>query len=610
MATRVVVVSQVSQRSPLGDYKSSRTASKDSLRRTVFGRHSFSSFRKVGGRERSLRCFLGNGATPFASRHLRESAIQAAATLSRSSSSSSSSNSSIINHHNDKYRHSTHRRPLKKLRLAPSKPCKTTNVVTTTTACASAAAASGSTSSDNNGGAEVVADLPEDRLRQFQVRRLFVFLGILLGYSCYYLTRNSMTYTAPVLIASDTGKALGLDITSIGALTSIFPIAYGMSKFVSGVVGAKFPPRVMLAGGLALTGVFNILFGYSTSMAYYLIFWTANGVLQGFGGPACARVLTSWFATKERGTYWGMWNIAHNLGGFLAPLLAGNAARIYGWQWGMWAPGIVGVVMAVFVLYLVGDSPEAMGYPPVEKAPKKEKKAAQEGEEKKPEKKLESEMSLTEILFKNVLSRPAIWGMAFAYFFVYVLRQGITSWSTFYLLNAKGVADVGSAVARVSGLELGGLAGSLVAGKISDYAISRAKPGEGSVGKRVQVVMAYLVGVAGALLLFKAVPGPWAVAQWFVVFMIGFFLYGPQMLIGLCGAELVGPLSVGASEGFLGWIAYLGAANAGVPLSIIVKNYGWNAYFITLLCAAAGAMLLLAPMVNLKSAVQREAEEK
>ena len=60
-----------------------------------------------------------------------------------------------------------------------------------------------------------------------------------------------------------------------------------------------------------------------------------NGVLaQGFGGPCCARILTSWFATKERGTYWGMWNIAHNLGGFGAPILAGTAARYYGWKWG------------------------------------------------------------------------------------------------------------------------------------------------------------------------------------------------------------------------------------------------------------------------------------
>lgn len=41
-------------------------------------------------------------------------------------------------------------------------------------------------------------------------------------------------------------------------------------------------------------------------------------------------------------------------------------------------------------------------------------------------------------------------------------------------------------------------------------------------------------------------------------------------------SDQVGPESVGASEGFLGWVAYLGAANAGIPLSIIVKNYGWE----------------------------------
>ena len=51
---------------------------------------------------------------------------------------------------------------------------------------------------------------------------------------------------------------------------------------------------------------------------------------------------------------------------------------------------------------------------------------------------------------------------------------------------------------------------------------------------------------------------------------------------------------------------YVGAANAGIPLSIIVKNYGWNAYFTALLIACGMAILLLAPMVNLKSYVQRE----
>ena len=52
---------------------------------------------------------------------------------------------------------------------------------------------------------------------------------------------------------------------------------------------------------------------------------------------------------------------------------------------------------------------------------------------------------------------------------------------------------------------------------------------------------------------------------------------------------------------------FAGAANAGIPLSIIVKNYGWTHYFCALLISCGMAILLLAPMVNLKSYVQREA---
>lgn len=53
-------------------------------------------------------------------------------------------------------------------------------------------------------------------------------------------------------------------------------------------------------------------------------------------------------------------------------------------------------------------------------------------------------------------------------------------------------------------------------------------------------------------------------------------------------------------------MAYLGAANAGIPLSIIVKEFGWSAYFSTLIGCCALALCLLAPMVNLQSHVQRE----
>lgn len=189
------------------------------------------------------------------------------------------------------------------------------------------------------------------------------------------------------------------------------------------------------------------------------------------------------------------------------------------------------------------------------------------------------------------------------------MRQGVTSWFVFYLLQVKEVADAGAASLRVSGLELGGLFGSLLAGKLSDVLISKSKAGEGTVGKRIQVVIAYTVGIAAMLAAFAATPASMGWLQWVTVFMIGFFLYGPQMMIGLCGAELVRPDSVGASQGFLGWVAYLGAANAGIPLSLIVRDLGWGAYFTTLMGACAVAILLMSPMIKAKSYVQLQEEK-
>lgn len=76
--------------------------------------------------------------------------------------------------------------------------------------------------------------------------------------------------------------------------------------------------------------------------------------------------------------------------------------------------------------------------------------------------------------------------------------------------------------------------------------------------------MAYTVGMAAALLALQATPAGAQTLQWLAIAALGFTIYGPQMLIGLSGAELVAPGAVGASQGILGWIAYLGAANAGM----------------------------------------------
>lgn len=429
----------------------------------------------------------------------------------------------------------------------------------------------------------------------FEARRLWVFAGITVGYMGLYFTRGSLTYTAPVMVSEPSLPNIGM--AEIGAMTSAFPVAYGLSKFAGGVLGAKFSARNMLGWGLVATAVINIAFGFSgASVAAMTTLWFINGGLQGLGAPASASILTRWFASSERGTYWGLWNTGANLGGFLTPVAVGYIAKQFGWQWGMWAPGAAALAVGFFALAAARDSPQAVGYPPPEAEATDKSKLDATG---KPS---------IRAAFKQVVSSPGIWLLALTYFFVYVVRQGATSWLVFYLMSVKGAADAAKAAVMVSGLEVGGFIGGTLAGFMSDWLIrSRAhQKAEGHVGQRVKIVMAYVAATLGILAAIRAVPAHAGWLQWATIAGLGFCIYGPHMLIGLCGAELVDKPAVGASQGLLGLVSYLGAANAGIPLSYVVNRFGWDGYFAAMAAACVVALCLLAPLVGAKSRAQQQ----
>ena len=66
-----------------------------------------------------------------------------------------------------------------------------------------------------------------------------------IGYAAFYMTRLSVGYAAPSMIEDPT---LGLDMKGVGGFTSILPTFYGISKFLSGVLGARTSPTLLLAG--------------------------------------------------------------------------------------------------------------------------------------------------------------------------------------------------------------------------------------------------------------------------------------------------------------------------------------------------------------------------
>jgi OPA family sugar phosphate sensor protein UhpC-like MFS transporter len=94
-----------------------------------------------------------------------------------------------------------------------------------------------------------------------------------------------------------------------------------------------------------------------------------------------------------------------------------------------------------------------------------------------------------------------------------------------------------------------------------------------------------------------------------VMFAVGFFIFGPQMLVGVAAAELSHKKAAGTATGFIGWFAYAGAATACVSFGKITQDFGWGASFAVLGVCSVIMVLLLLPVWSIKSRAQHELEK-
>ena len=420
---------------------------------------------------------------------------------------------------------------------------------------------------------------PQEVKSTYTYWRFRILYSMSIGYALYYFTRKSFTFAMPGLI-----EDLHFDKSQLGILASVLYITYGISKFASSIISDKSNPRYFMAFGLILTGIFNILFGMSSSILMFALFWGLNGWFQGFGWPPCARFLTHWYSQSERGTWWSTWNISHNIGSFLIPWIVGACLQYFGWRYAMYVPGILCILGGFFLINRLRDTPQSLGLPPIEKYRDDYvgSHLTKDGKER--------ELTTNEILFEYVLKNKYIWILAAAYFFVYIVRTGINDWTALFLIESKGYSRIGAS-GCVSIFEVGGLVGSLCAGWASDYLFK---------AKRGPVNVLFAIGMFLSISAFWYVPEgyPWLDSA--AMFMIGFMIFGPQMLIGLVAAELSHKKAAATSSGFAGFFAYIGAAFAGYPLGLITQGWGWNGFFWALVICCIMSTLLLVPMWGIK----------
>ena len=414
--------------------------------------------------------------------------------------------------------------------------------------------------------------------------RLRVFYGMYIGYALFYFTRLSFTFAMPALITD-----LGFDKSQLGLLCTLAALSYGVSKFLSGVISDRANLRFFMGIGLMMTGVFNLLVGFSSSTVLFGLFLSMNGLFQGWGSPPCARLLTYWYSPKERGRWWGVWNTSHNIGGALIPLICALAIQLFGWRYAMYLPGSLAILVGFFLINRIRDNPVALGLPPIEKY---RNDYATESDESIEESESDENQNLSskEILVKYVLKNRFIWMLGISFFFVYVIRQAINTWMQIYLIESKGFSLI-VAGSCVFWFEIGGIFGSLSAGWLSDTVFK---------GRRGPVNVIYSLGVVCILFMLWSIPSASVILMSTIMFAVGFLIFGPQMLIGMAAAEMAGKKAAGSATGFAGLFAYSGAAAAGWPFGRVIDDYSWSGFFVLLGICGVIAVSMLLPLCNRK----------
>ncbi|MGY6773099.1 glycerol-3-phosphate transporter [Gallibacterium genomosp. 1] len=450
--------------------------------------------------------------------------------------------------------------------------------------------------------------LPEDKIDPTYRRlRWQVFMGIFFGYAAYYFVRSNFDLAQKGLI-----EAGMYTKTELGVIGIAPGLAYGLSKFFMATVSDRANPKAFLPFGLMLSGLCMTLMGlvpWATSgilIMFILLF--LNGWFQGMGWPPCGKTMVHWWSQKERGTIVSIWNTAHNLGGMVPAVLVGLASMIYAanhpevakvtfghvWQQALYYPGIAAMVAAVIIYFVMKDTPQSCGLPPIEVY-------KNDYPENYDAKKSEQTLSTKEILLNYVLKNRLLWYIAIANVFVYLIRYGVLKWSPVYLGEVKHF-DIKATASAYAIYEFAAIPGTLICGWVSDK-VFKGKRGLTGFVFMVMVTIAVVVfwlnpaTPADQIAYYSTLPwykNPYQLTDFIMMTIIGFLIYGPVMLIGLHALELAPKKAAGTSAGFTGLFGYLGGTvAASAVIGWAADKYGWDGGFYIMIGGSVIACLLM-----------------
>jgi sugar phosphate permease len=407
--------------------------------------------------------------------------------------------------------------------------------------------------------------------RKFQKWQTRTIIGSMVGYALFYIVRKNLSMAIPDMEAD---PMLHFTKANLGIFLTMNGVVYGISKFANGFIGDRINARFFMMFGLTMCAICNFVFGMSSVVWLFGLMWVLNGWFQGTGYPPCARLLSHWIHPKQLATKMSVWNTSHSIGAFVALVICGYVVSL-GWRWCFYIPAIIAVVGVLFIWIVLRDTPTSVGLPEITAG-----KQTDTVDHKKTNKEFK------EILMKRVFCNPYIWILSFANFFVYTVRFAFLDWGPTMFQQWLHVSKAESGWMG-GGFELCGLGGMLLAGWATD------KYFKGRAARVCLICMIMALAFVAFLWLWHDQGLP-LIGSIILLFAVGFFIYGPQALVGIAAANLATKDAAASAVGLTGLFAYASTVLSGWGFGALADTMGWNYVFFGLIIAAVIGALILA----------------
>ena len=404
-------------------------------------------------------------------------------------------------------------------------------------------------------------------VKKFQKAQTTFIFSSMVVYAFFYLTRKNLSMAMPGMLEEGV-----ISTYAVGTMLSLHGILYGLSRFVNGFWADRLNGRIFMTIGLALSALMNFCFGCTSLSVMFAVFWVLNGWTQGMGFPPCAKMLTHWIHPKELATKMSIWNTSHSFGAvFALGLCTLLLALGFGWRWCFYVPAVLAGLVAVFCFFVVKESPTEAGVEELEI----------EGAEVKAE---NASSVTTKDRMRLVFCNKVIWMVAIANFFVYIVRFGFLDWGPTFLKQFKGI-PVSKGGLMVIAFEVAAIVGTIFAGWATDRWFK---------GRGVRTCVFCMFFTALCAFGFWFLPQGAPIWQATLLLMgAGFFIYGPQDLIGITVANQATKDAAAMANGFTGIMGYLSTLVSGIGIAYMKETFGWGPALCAIAAMAIFGMVIL-----------------